>query len=202
MNKLIIIPFDGFYHSITDMYIDDVVTLEHDYIKDELGLELPEKFYDYQVKSFEVIARRYVEEYKDWLKSEHGLTLDSLTFESLNSPREYNFTTDRIFCELSTDDIRKLHAFALLGAIDKAIDETFKSRDGFSSFYDDFVDEWRTKPVLDWDHNELAVLLPTPDNYGDVWEAAFCNGFFDDQIEWAHNTNYESYTTESKEVQK
>jgi hypothetical protein len=182
------------------MYLDDVIHSEYEYITGELGIALPEKFWDYQVKSYNAIARQYVLEYKDWLKKEHDLTLDSLTFESLNSPKEYNFVTDRIFCELSIFDIEKLHKFAIDNEIltQKTIDGRFKSRDGFASFYDEFCIDWKTKPVLEWDCNELAILLPEPDCYTRVWgDDTGC--FFWDQIEWAHNTDYESLI-ESKEV--
>ena len=58
----------------------------------------------------------------------------NLSFISLDSPREYNFTTDKIVCSISNKDFN-----ALLDAYDTKelfdyIEEHSKSRDGFSSF--------------------------------------------------------------------
>lgn len=38
------------------------------------------------------------------------------------------------------------------------------------SFYDEFCEDWETKPVEEWDHNELSVLLPDFDSAFEVWE--------------------------------
>lgn len=185
--KTIIIPFDGFYESITASLLELDIELENSGIDPNQPLIV-----DYELADgcFCNVAKKWADIYKDWLKNEHGLTLESLTFERLESPREYNFTTDRIFCYISDDDIVKLHKWALSVFVDHSvIQDRFSSKDGFHSFYDDFVHEWRTKPVLEWDYNELAVLMPTMDgtcndlNYWVLWEPTLCNGFFYKQIE-------------------
>ena len=81
----------------------------------------------------------------------------------MTSPREYNFTTDRIFANVSLDDIKKLFAARLsqwgIESLQESIDNEFKSRSGFSSFYDDFCTEWQDKPIENWDCNELSILF-------------------------------------------
>lgn len=83
-------------------------------------------------------------------------------FEEMTSPREYNFTTDRIFCELSGRTVARLFRMsrednhARLAA---CIRERFTSRDGFISHYSNRLADWLEKPLADWDHNELGTLL-------------------------------------------
>ena len=189
--KTCIIPFDGFYESITMSLLEPDLDSENQNQREE---GLPE-IIDWEVIDcgFYNVAKEWVKSYRNWLESEFNLKLESLQFESLSSPREYNFTTDRIFCNISDEDIVKLHEFALKHHLDHAtVQDAFASRDGFHSFYDDFVNEWSNKPVLDWDHNELTILFPTSDsegedfNYYDIWEDSLCNGFFFTQIEFIY----------------
>lgn len=184
--KTIIIPFDGFYESAT------MACIEPDLDQYRQDHNLP-SVNDWQVVEggFSKVAEEWVRVYKQWLESEFNLKLESLSFESLSMPKVYNFTTDRIFCNISDDDILKLHSFALKNHLDYAtVKDKFGSRDGFHSFYDDFLTEWQTKPVLDWDHNELSILFPEYDsngeplNYFELWENDPCNGFFYDIVEF------------------
>ena len=159
----ILIPFDGFYYSITDSFIDSEIETQREYRLEE---EEPE-FTDFDV-DFKGIAIEYVKYLCEYLESEHDLTIN-LTFSELVSPREYNFTTDRIFCDISEEDTIKLYQWAIDNkGMQKAIDYKFKSRDGFISFYGDFVREWETKEITEWDANELSVLFPEID-YSGVW---------------------------------
>lgn len=84
------------------------------------------------------------------------------TFESMDSPREYNFTTDRLYAEIPLGMMyllfRKSRAenHATLAAV---IAERFTSCDGFISHYSRHLADWMEKPLADWDHNELGTLL-------------------------------------------
>lgn len=155
----VFIPFPGFYQSWVDMMIDDHLEME----AEELGMEEVENF----KVDHEAIARAYVELYEAQLREAlespaDGTLPPKFTFKELISPRFYNFETDRILCEV--DSIPKLVAVrkVLMGtdSLQKDIENRFASRDGFASFYDDFVSEWKTKPYRDWDCNELSILLP------------------------------------------
>lgn len=84
------------------------------------------------------------------------------TFESMDSPREYNFTTDRVYADIPISVMQALfrrskeEKHATLAAV---IAERFTSRDGFISGYSRHLSEWLSKPLRDWDHNELCTLL-------------------------------------------
>ena len=84
------------------------------------------------------------------------------TFESMDSPREYNFTTDRLYANIPLAMMhllfRKSRAenHETLAAV---IAERFTSRDGFISHYRRHLADWLEKPLSDWDHNELGTLL-------------------------------------------
>lgn len=87
-----------------------------------------------------------------------------MTFESMDSPREYNFTTDRVYGLVPLKVMRELfkrsktEGHKTLAAL---IADRFTSYDGFSSFYSNDVDSWLEKAgrLQDWDHNELGTLL-------------------------------------------
>ena len=87
-----------------------------------------------------------------------------MTFESMDSPREYNFATDRVYGEIPLKVLReifrrsKAEKHETLAAI---IGARFTSYDGFASFYSPDLDSWLAKagPLAGWDHNELGTLL-------------------------------------------
>lgn len=191
----IVIPFSGFYESIHDSFIDHAI--EQLFTDHETGeeLEIPESFYQTSYctrATFESYAREYLSAFQHYLK--HELEIDiSLTFESLESPREYNFSTDRIFAKISLDDIQKLMDCTNQGTLKQVIDKRHTSRSGFHSFYTTDLEEWLEKPLEQWDHNELQTLLiAAMDCMGAdsdegldecaIMESSLCNGVIDDIV--------------------
>lgn len=85
-----------------------------------------------------------------------------MTFESMDSPREYNFATDRVYGNIPALTMRRLfkrsrdddHA-----TLAEVIRERFTSRSGFISGYSNDLETWLAKPLAEWDHNELGTLL-------------------------------------------
>ena len=157
------IPFSGFYNS---RYSGELDAVQERYVEYEveknpgLNPDIPNeslwKAADYG-KAFDYIARKYVAHFNDYIETEYELDLD-LKFESMQSPREYNFETDRIFCEISEENVRKLREAVSDPALRLAIKERFTSRSGFISSYDNDLDDWNPD-VTTWDHNELGTLL-------------------------------------------
>jgi hypothetical protein len=99
-----------------------------------------------------------VSAFAGYVQQETGLDL-GLEFEKLESPREYNFGTDRIFARIPVSVLGTLKAAVTLGNLADVIKERHESRSGFASFYTTDIEEWNEKPLADWDHNELCTLL-------------------------------------------
>lgn len=170
------LPFAGFYETIWDHALDHEAESLADHIAEEPGRYAPAltiagehdildglifDAMDYSAARA-VIVRDYVVEYARWLAETLGLPGITIDFEEMTSPRYYNFETDRLFAKLP------LPVFTLIlarldgdhpEAFDAAVRAAFTSRDGFASFYDNDPAALRAKPLKDWDHNELYVLL-------------------------------------------
>lgn len=116
---------------------------------------------DYQ-KAHLRLAQEWVDSFDWWCKENIGTPEKSFTFESMHSPREYNFTTDRVFAYVPhavMEDLFKKSAATEHEKLEEVIKRLSTSRSGFISFYSNDLDEWLKKPLEEWDHNELMTLL-------------------------------------------
>lgn len=146
MKKVIQLQFfSGFYNSIHSAAFDN----ELDEIMMEENCEYDDLEYTYNYEN-------YCSEYVNAFNSEYKFNLE---FEKFSSPREYNFTTDRLFCFIDDNDLAKLATALNSREFAVLVMERFTSRDGFSSFYSNNIAEWLAKPLADYDHNELGTLL-------------------------------------------
>lgn len=168
---LITLPFSGFYGSFHDAYIDG--WLRSLFLDKETGCYENERLLGaaYSAVMWGDVHRQYAEAYCRSFAHEYKL---NLSFESLQSPKYYNFETDRIFAEVSEDEVGRL--FAEVDHEDLAVvaKKRFTSCAGFISFYDP---DWRAwGDILDWDYNQLGTLLlawlmkedPDFDQYAEV----------------------------------
>jgi hypothetical protein len=153
------IPFQGFYESVHSMYIDDAIDSNFDDRQGSGDAKTPWELDLNYRKACVEYAKRYA------YKFAQELGLKTLAFESLDSPREYNFTTDRIFCTIDLDEVKALRDSIDTETLENAVKEKFTSRDGFMSFYQnsltDTGQEKRTwdKPLDEWDCNQVALLI-------------------------------------------
>ena len=122
--------FGGFYHSEHSDYIDR--------LEEALGI-------DWEQIDYKKTHINYCKEYLNKLNFE--LEID-LTFIELNSPREYNFTTDKIFCSISENDFKVLLSTYDTEELFNYIEEHSKSRDGFSSFYSGYAEVKKEKDIF------------------------------------------------------
>lgn len=161
MTQTTVIPFGGFYGSIWDREIDriedrNVGNLSEDWPDLEEGIwDVLNKHTDYSAVHLEV-AGAYAAAFRELLNEELGLSL-MFEFKDMTSPREYNFETDRNFCEVSLDDITELYEHVGRGAVAEVAKEMFTSRSGFASFYDPDIDTWGE--LEDWDHNQCLAIF-------------------------------------------
>ncbi len=106
--------------------------------------------------------QRYNYQTKEFEREAYNRPSIRATFESMDSPREYNFATDRIYADIPLSVMRELFKRSKAdkhATFSAVIKERFTSYDGFISGYSNRLQEWLSKPLTDWDHNELGTLL-------------------------------------------
>lgn len=161
------IPFCGFYDSWASGIMDRDEENELEYAfeglhrcsQNEKEYDRLQKVYgdlimsgvDYQKGRLD-IARQYVNQAERELET-------PLTFSELDSPREYNFSTDRIFCTAKLGDLKKLMNAIPKEAIAKEVKERFTSYDGFCSHYSNDYDNWLAEGVENFDHNQWETVI-------------------------------------------
>jgi len=128
------INFGGFYNSIHDgniewacesFYSDDNGNCNWDTILDRVDFK--------QLRG--VYIDLYCDLFSDWLKENYNLAIKFKNI-SLSSPREYNFETDKILCDITHDENESL--IKALQSNTKFLDwlkDRTQSRSGFISFY-------------------------------------------------------------------
>jgi len=137
------VPFEGFYNSYLGSLIDEMGDME---------------------LSRDPVARIYAQAYSRMLSVGDsgcaGIGFDAgLEFVRLQSPREYNFSTDRILCDIPVKTISAIYKKVTFATLDKVIKDRHSSRDGFVSFYSDSIGDWVNQGFLKWDDNQLEALL-------------------------------------------
>ena len=156
------LPFSGFYCSKWSNELDDVenqfIEKEADDTLDEFEVSvLVDKCRQYETQ-IEYVAEEYVGYFNEKFKEEFAIDL-KLRFESLKSPREYNFSTDIIYAYIDEEVVRRLLDDLEESKLADMIRERFTSCDGFISFYPNRIEEWKEKPLEEWDYNEVGTVL-------------------------------------------
>ena len=190
-----VLDFPGFYESLLSQALDDVEEREVEHIVETHGLDettVAEAFWTHSeyAKGFHLIARDSV----DWLNHVLEDTGIVLAYESMESPREYNFSTDALY--VTVNDIELLASLTDPAKFEATIKEHFTSGPGFHSFYSNDIEAWRAKPYAEWDHNELGTLLTAylrqvaedkglDDSYHMIeWMHECFQQAVDDQVDW------------------
>lgn len=173
MQKEIQLPFDGLYESISsynierDMFTSWCIENSKEYCEEgelsenEEDTKLYEQFTD---ANYEQYKKDYIETYAHGLAREltHNLGVPVVFSDIvLDSPKYYNFTTDRLFAKVDTSVLDTLYAQVDRVALAQYLEDHFKSRDGFASHYEHTLDsgEW-SNPAL-YDHNQWHAVLET-----------------------------------------
>ena len=169
MNKLeSTIPFDGFYESFISDDIDHQIGQQIEWDSDIYDLNedeqqvLEDSYLSVNRSSFyNQIAEHYTDLYIDALNERlKGFTLKA-TYKCLESPREYNFETDRIFIDIERDHAIGFIKYTIKNykkELENKIKERFTSRSGFWSHYKNGLDLW-TQDYSEWDHNQIGTCF-------------------------------------------
>lgn len=203
------IPFSGFYDSWWSDEIDQCLEREAEWMAEKDGEEQPKELrldsaayadmlFDCAEFSdaFRSVAQAYCERFDSEASERIGVALNS-KFAAMDSPKYYNFETDRLFVEVPDATVAALFAKSAEEShetLRRLVDERHKSRDGFISFYKSDASVWLDKPVSEWDCNELGTLLAAvmeasgecDDIEMDIYQDAYedCSHAFSDCVDW------------------
>lgn len=149
------VPFLGFYGTLHDSEIDQ--TIERMFSDRETGYETNPGLESalFNACDFRLVHTKYAADYCENFAEEFNLP--SLKFESLNSPREYNFETDRIFANIELSDLREALRRVDKSELAELVRDKCTSRSGFISFYSNNLENWGD--LATWDHNQCGILL-------------------------------------------
>lgn len=171
------LPFPGFYYSNLDQLIDCEIESHAEYAATSTDGEeaaFPEAI---RLDQFELagllfhhgefrrahlmLAQSYLDAWNEAAAVELGQPAGA-RFESIQSPREYNFETDRLFAYVPENFLRDLwrkHAADGFETLARVIRKRFTSRDGFISYYSNRVTDWIEKGLDGFDRNELETVI-------------------------------------------
>ena len=136
--------FEGFYNTI----IGDFSSVY------EMEPTLPEG-YEYDVRDWNgyqnKVGKKFTSLLEDRLEACSSEILSNLEFKGIDSPREYNFTTDKVEIEMDvdTDAIRDYCFKTNRTKFDGYLHENFTSRDGFWSFIKNNVHDFEGTLEMD-----------------------------------------------------
>lgn len=148
------IPFLGFYESIHDQGLDRALdSLCDDDRGEVISEELRSRLFD--LVDWKEAHKNYAMEYAKSFA--HNFNLD-LKFESLQSPKYYNYSTDRVFITISLKEVKRIYKLVNKTMLRSYIVGNFSSYSGFCSSYPSNLDDW-SKDLKTWDHNEIGTLL-------------------------------------------
>lgn len=136
--KNLYLSFNGFYGSNHSDNIDSMVEY---YFEEGDDLEKYDINYSF---IFNEYSKKWLNCFNEWLQDEN-FTKGNLKFLSLNSPKYYNYTTDKIEIKINNSDAAKI--IKLLKKDSSFINyltEKTISTDGYISFYS-FHDAWDNK---------------------------------------------------------
>ena len=103
------INFGGFYHTHHDDIVDQGVAMSLDCYDYELGEVASDKLYDTATsEDWKNAQIDYCSQYVDMLNNELNTVIK---VNSLDSPREYNFSTDVILANITRKDVLKLFKY-------------------------------------------------------------------------------------------
>lgn len=176
--------FPGLYESSLSGEMDAAIEYDLEYYSDH-EYSLPSEIdvsdfwqcFDYSIGG-EALSENWLENFQEWLQSElHGMSTDCcepgktrvikalgmvadcLKFEEIQSPKYYNFTTDRLFVETHAKSFQALLDVAHTSpSFSRLVHRRHSSRDGFISHYANDSEDW-PREVDDCDHNHLSTLF-------------------------------------------
>lgn len=155
--KLIRIPFQGFYETIHDDVFERYLEYEAEHIAEENGLE------DYEVADvlydntdWKLVRNAYAKQYADDFLNEISENIPIFKV-ILQSPREYNFSTDTITVEIPMENWKEMVRLVPMDQAQKYATEWLEPRSGFIPHYPQDMNQWG--PIESWDPALTEVVV-------------------------------------------
>ena len=137
--------FPGFYES--NLYNSDSEYYMNQYLNED-----QENKIEYELKDFEGFTSEVAKKAADLLHEAivfDDAIIQSIDFESLSSPRFYNFETDKLILKIKLDQ-RKLELFCFRQEktdFNQYLQENFTSYDGFHSFIANNINDFKNQYI-------------------------------------------------------
>jgi hypothetical protein len=179
--------FPGFYESHLSGIIDNWQEREAYYLAETQDATLPQlaesHFNDafYDAADYSDARRAIAEAYVAQLPF-------ACEYESMHSPREYNFSTDRLFVTISSDTLRHLIQLAM-PTLAETIRCNHTSCDGYTAYsdYSNDIADWPLDDIDRLDHNHIYTIIDAAlsDDCDDIISALYdCDFEFSDCVDW------------------
>lgn len=148
------LPFSGFYESWHSDAIDRELS---QMFTDDSGCHIHPGLWQIAFDGLEhrAIELEYCKDYAAAFADSCGV--HSVRFSGMDSPREYNFTTDRVFANVTAPEFERIKAATDSDILERIALERFSHRSGFISSYSPDVTDWGD--FADWDLNQLGTLI-------------------------------------------
>lgn len=192
MNNIKIeLPFQGFYESIYDMHIDNTIEYYLYALEGEQLEKAQDTFYMMEYDATrKAICKHYIKAYEQVFYDEFNIDLN-LTFNSLTSPKFYNFESDRLFVNIDHEAFKQVINLLDDEVIQKTLSEKYKTQSGFIVF-ESTIEAIKNREYNLFSSDLLEMLLPENEvieNYqftdmiheiisnsfsAEVWEALQC----------------------------
>jgi len=160
------IPFQGFYNSLYSYSIEGEIENSVEWYTEDYDLTeaqrdtLANGYLEKNTSEFYYnVSKDYAEAFIYEIERDTGLSLNA-RFESIESPKEYNFKTDRLFIELPEASAVAFINYILENhreELEKLIEQRFTSRSGFISHYENTLEAWGDPS--EWDLNQLGTCF-------------------------------------------
>ena len=160
------IPFQGFYNSLYSHAIESAIDQSLEWYAEDYDLSesqrdtLANGYLEKNTSEFYYnVSKDYAEAFIYEIERDTGLSLNA-RFESMESPKEYNFQTDRLFIELPEASAIAFVNYILANhkeQLENLIEQRFTSRSGFISHYDNTLEAWGDPS--EWDLNQLGTCF-------------------------------------------
>ena len=172
---LVQIPFGGFYCSIWGSEIDFIESTEIEHYNLEHNTEKTWNDFeiDYETIRNE-ISKNYCHYWSQQLSQNVSFNIGEdlevyFNFESLVSPRYYNFETDRIFAYCDFEKFKELYDRLAKYGFKEWLFERMKPCSGFIPHYSNCLEDWGD--LENWDFNQYGLFLEWLDGqYVEDWK--------------------------------